>query len=342
MSEHPLAECQFCSVVSKANGEDPIGSAGTHDYWLLTELALPWSEATWQQDPAIAPIISMLREAILHRGLKLRPLAIAPDRAYSQPGHRRVLFYRRPAQQFAHYDKHEYLIPTDQLAALIQALIEPSSDLAPFTPYRQATQPSRDLLVCTHGNVDVACSRFGYPIYRQLRQKYAGARDSEGVTHPPTVPLRVWRCSHFGGHRFAPTLIDLPQGQYWGHLEPDLLAPLVQRQGALLPLRRCYRGWAGLSPLAQIVEREVWMQQGWDWLTYAKAGHVKRQDAADPPRWAEIHLEFYSPLGEQAGVWQARVEQTGEVMTASKSGHDLTLKPVPQYQVTHLALSLHP
>jgi len=43
---------------------------------------------------------------------------------------------------------------------------------------------SENNLVCTHGNVDVACSRFGYPIYEKLRKEYSDEN------------LRVWRCSH--------------------------------------------------------------------------------------------------------------------------------------------------
>ncbi|MEL6765324.1 MAG: sucrase ferredoxin, partial [Cyanobacteria bacterium J06607_6] len=45
MSEQTLTtDCQFCSVVSKINREDPIGTVGTYDYWIVTELAQPWSE----------------------------------------------------------------------------------------------------------------------------------------------------------------------------------------------------------------------------------------------------------------------------------------------------------
>ncbi|HHP7246312.1 MAG TPA: sucrase ferredoxin, partial [Elainellaceae cyanobacterium] len=235
MSEQTLsADCQFCSVVSQANGEDPIGSAGTHDYWIITELAQPWSEEIWQQNPTIRTILSMLKDAIANRGMKLRPVAIAADRDYSQPGYTRVLFYSRPAQQFARYDKTEYLIPDDQLVALIRALLDQSEELARFTSYQQDSHHIRELLVCTHGNVDVACSRFGYPIYQKLRQEYAGKT------------LRAWRCSHFGGHRFAPTLIDLPHGHYWGHVEPEILDALIDRRGSVADLRRFYRGWAGL------------------------------------------------------------------------------------------------
>jgi len=323
MSEQSLADCQFCSVVSKANGEDPIGSAGTHDYWIITELAQPWSEAAWQQNPTMQTILSMLRDAIGNRGMKLRPIAIAPDREYTQPGYTRVLFYSRPALHFARYDKTEYLLPEDQLVGLIQAWLTQSAELAQFETYQQNTQHIRELLVCTHGNVDVACSRFGHPIYQKLRQEYAGDH------------LRAWRCSHFGGHRFAPTLIDLPQGQYWGHLEPEILDTLMHRRGAVTNLRQFYRGWAGLDKFAQIAERELWMQTGWDWLNYAKAGQILAQEETDSPNWASVRLEFERPDSSK-GVYEADVELTGEVETASKSGVDPQRQTVKQYRVSRL------
>lgn len=328
MPEQTLtADCQFCSVVSQANGEDPIGSAGTYDYWIITELAPPWSDEIWQQHPTIRTILSMLKDAILNRGMKLRPLAIAPDRDYSHPGYTRILFYSRPAQQFARYSKTEYLIPEDQIIGLIQALLTQSDDLVQFAPYQQNSQHMRDLLVCTHGNVDVACSRFGYPIYQTLRNEYAEDR------------LRIWRCSHFGGHRFAPTLIDLPHGQYWGHLNPDILDTLVYRRGCVADLRPFYRGWSGLSPFAQIVERDLWIKHGWDWLEHLKSGDVMALDQrADnrEPTWAEVRIEFSSPNTSRSGAYEARVEAVGEVITQHKSGITDSLMAVPQYRVSRL------
>jgi len=329
MSEQTLTtDCQFCSVVSKTNREDPIGTVGTYDYWIVTELAQPWSEEIWQQDPTIRTVLAMLKNAIVNQGMKLRPIAIAPDKEYTHPGQTRVLFYSRPAQQFARYDKTEYLISDAQLVALVQALLGQSEELAQFVAYQHNSDHVRELLVCTHGNVDAACSRFGYPIYKTLRQNYAGAN------------LRVWRCSHFGGHRFAPTLIDLPQGQGWGHLEPDMLDQLVYRQGPVADLRRFYRGWTGLSKFVQIVERELWMEMGWDWLSYPRTGQVMQQDDADPPRWAEVRLEFQSSNGK-TGACDARVALTSEITTAFKSDQHLALETVPQYQVKHLELKSH-
>jgi hypothetical protein len=37
LANEMLSDCQFCSIVSKTNGEDPIGSAGTFNRWLIVE-----------------------------------------------------------------------------------------------------------------------------------------------------------------------------------------------------------------------------------------------------------------------------------------------------------------
>ncbi|NDJ18585.1 sucrase ferredoxin [Myxacorys almedinensis] len=359
-----LSNCQFCSVVSKTNGEDPIGTAGNHEHWLILEAALPWSEKL-MEEPAIKPLITLMKGLILEQQVKLRPIIIAPDREYSRAGYNRVLYYHQPTRLFTQFEKQEYWVPeadTTRLAtALLQKIAGHPNELEAFQSYQIDSRHIRELLVCTHGNVDVACSRFGFPIYKTLRDKYA--LESEGH-------LRVWRCSHFGGHQFAPTLIDLPQGQYWGHLEPDRLDLLVYRSGELSKLRSCYRGWSGLEKFAQMVEREIWIREGWDWLDYRKAGQILTSDPggasryfykllkqipskrlqflinqrSHKPNWAEIRIEFSSPDGTDAGAYEARVEVCGEVISALQSGghahvsrrQRLKLQPVKQYRISQL------
>ncbi|PSN09175.1 sucrase ferredoxin, partial [filamentous cyanobacterium CCT1] len=202
--------------------------------------------------------------------------------------------------------------------------------LARFEAYRQPTQPSREILVCTHGNVDVACSKFGFPIYQQLRQ---------GRPDTPSPPPRIWRCSHFGGHNFAPTLVDLPTGQMWGHLEPEVLATLIQRQGNVADLRQFYRGWCGLDRFEQMVEREIWTQHGWDWLSYKKWGETVAIAPAEDPYyadWAEVRLHYAASDGSEAGTYAARVEVCGEVITQWNSGPDEPLEAQKQYRVLNL------
>ena len=54
---------------------------------------------------------------------------------------------------------------------------------------------ARDILVCTHGARDACCGKFGYGFYVEMRGLAAVRGDG----------VRVWRTSHLGGHRFAPT-----------------------------------------------------------------------------------------------------------------------------------------
>lgn len=319
-------DCKFCSLISKANGEDPIGTANAADGWVIVEIPQPWTKESMMAHPALSQMFQSLRQG----GRKLMPIAIAPSPEYSVPGLVRLLFYQRPNSPFARYDKHEFLVPENQLSQLTEALLQQPNKLDCFKTYQQSTSHIREMMVCTHGNIDVACGRFGFPIYKQLSQY---AADSDGK-------LRVWRCSHFGGHQFAPTLLDLPTGQFWGHLEPEILDCLVNRDSTVTELRKFYRGWAGLTKFEQMVECELWMQHGWEWLDYNKSAQVLAQDTSDDdtnsPNWAEIQFEFILTDGNVRAAYEARVEVFGSIMTAFNSGNEQSLKEVKQYRVSRL------
>ncbi|NEQ29421.1 MAG: sucrase ferredoxin [Leptolyngbya sp. SIO4C5] len=320
-----LSDCKFCSIVSKTNGEDPIGSAGPRQQWLVMEVPQPWPAGFWQENPQLQPIAQTAQTIYEEQNHFPRLLAIAPDHQYSQPNVTRILYLQRPQGLFATLERHEYLVPQAEMSDVAIALLTQSEQLSQFATYHQDTQPKRDLLVCTHGNVDVACARFGHPIYKQLREDYAGDT------------LRVWRCSHFGGHQFAPTLIDLPEGRYWGHLEPDILDLLVRREGSVTGLRPYYRGCAGLTQFEQIVEREIWMREGWDWLNYHKAGQILAKDETNEDAdWAEVRIDFASSNGTVSGAYEARVEVSHRVTTMWQSGDEESIATVKQYQVSRL------
>ncbi|MBD2360329.1 sucrase ferredoxin [Anabaena minutissima FACHB-250] len=318
--------CHFCSEISQANGEDPIGSAVTLEQYLIIEAAQPWPINIWiEPDPIPQGVLEAL-SFVWESDKEIRPLAIAPDKEYSHPGYTRVFYYRRPAKFFAQFEKHEFILPHGLVGSLALALVKNPEELPNFTQYRQPTNHIREILVCNHGNVDAACSRFGYPIYQKLRSEYATANNNN---------LRFWRCSHFGGHEFAPTLLDLPQGQYWGHLKPEILDLLVRRNGSVKELYPYYRGWAGLPKFAQIAEREIWMQEGWKWLEYHKAGQVLASDEINQ-EWADVRIDYTTNDGNISSAYQARVEVKSSVMTAWKSAKQPSLEEVKQYQVSSL------
>ncbi|NEQ33344.1 MAG: sucrase ferredoxin, partial [Leptolyngbya sp. SIO4C5] len=310
-------------------GEDPIGSANPAPGWLVMELPLPWTEERFHHDPILQPVHDLFHE-LFDQGIQVMPMLIAPDRDYVIPGLAHVCYYHSPTPLYAQLEKQTFLLPPEQIAGLVNALLRQPETLSQFSSYQQPPDAIREMMVCTHGNIDVACARFGQPIYAQLRQEYADDQ------------LRVWRCSHFGGHQFAPTLMDFPTGQAWGHLESEILSALVKRDGhrpvgdhrPITELRQFYRGRSGLPKFVQIVEREIWMQRGWEWLHYRKAGEVLSQDDENAD-WAEVRLEFAAPDGRETGAYEARVEACGTVMTAHNSGEATV--PVKQYRVSRLA-----
>ncbi|MEH2405952.1 sucrase ferredoxin [Nostoc sp.] len=328
--QNSLNNCRFCCVVSKANGEDPIGSAPTYEHCIAIEMQLPWTEKRWQENPVLQSAMTLIQKLIFEHGINIKGQLLAPDSEYSRPDYTRILYYRRPTKLFAKFEKHEFIVPDSEVGSFVMALLETLLQSPTVMPdweqYRQQSNHIRELMVCTDGNVDVACARFGYPIYRNLRSEYAVASNGQ---------LRVWRCSHFGGHQFAPTVIDLPYGHYWGHLQPEILELLVWRNSSVTGLYPFYRGWAGLSKFEQIAEREIWMQEGWEWLNYHKVGQVIAMDETDE-EWAEVRINFSAEDGSIKGAYEARVEVNGSVMTAWDSGNQLPLEEVKQYHVSHL------
>ncbi len=313
-------EDRLCSLVSKANGEDPIGTAKAVETRLIVEMAQPWQRDVLGSRRS-AEGLRLLVEGAQERGLLDGFSAILPDHEYSRKDHTRFLFLRKPPGPFAVFEKEDFLVPDGELVAVIEALLEGSDGLSRFERYRQDTVGVREILVCTHGSRDVCCGKFGYPLYDLLRRRHAA-----------NGKLRVWRTSHTGGHRFAPTLIDYPEGRLWGHLEPWAAERITARRGPVSDLRPFYRGWSGLgSPFEQVAEREIFAREGWAWTGYLKEGGILTSDGDR----AEVRIAYESPDGAVSGAYQATVETAGTVMTLERSG-DRELTEVKQYRVVRL------
>lgn len=250
-------------------------------------------------------------------------LAIEPDPLYSRPGYVRTLYHTRPNEPFAEFERVEHLVPEGEVGAFVEALLL-RGDITAFAPYRQESS-MRDLLVCTHENRDFCCGRFGEAAFGALR------------TAHPRPGVRVWRSSHIGGHKFAPTLIDLPSGRFWGHLESHTYTGIVDNTLELTELRRFYRGWSGLGKLEQHAERAAFEREGWDWVKAKKSGRV----IAAAPEHDEVTVELtFTREDGTSGSYEAVVACTGEVETLASSGSAPRVR-VKQYDVTRLELREH-
>ena len=310
MSNMPQGE--LCSVYSFAQGEDPIGSATPFRRCLLVELPTPWDRDVWSTSDttkAIKKIAGMASRP----GDAVRLLAFQQDSVSAWADLSRVFVYRRPesADGFAAYGKREYLIPSgDLLTVLPELLREPAPDAASLSAGVEVIYgngPTRDIFLCTHADRDVCCGRFGKELFEALQA-------SDQVRNQPG--LRLWRVSHLGGHRLAPTLMDMPNGMAFGHLTADTALSLLEGNGDLEALLRCYRGWSGMEPMAQIAERAVWRETGWQWTGYHRQASVlvRNEDKS-----GTVRIDWTAPDGGSGGSWEVTIEHRDQVHTLNNS-----------------------
>ena len=242
---------QFCSADSTNSGESPIGSAWYTPELIVCELPLPWGAEVLKSRNTPAGLETVINDAYERRGYDWGLIGCAPDEAYSVSGYRRVMHCTIAPQSRGRFERRVFLVPNDDLTAAVEALLHHK-----IHPSMQEQEDNlRDVLLCTHGAVDACCAKFGYPLYALMRKM----ADNAGSD------VRVWRSTHFGGHRFAPTYLELPSGRYWGRITPQSVSALVHRRADEEAVRPFYRGSATMAtPVEQAIEAELFYKLGWN------------------------------------------------------------------------------
>ena len=332
-----LAADNLCSIAAAARAEDPIGSGLFTTRALAVEVPPPWSTSFYRADPEgnlrerTAAMLSTYYERLqatapaggLFVDGYVGVFAIAPDREWSTPGLTRVLMVTRPEGPFRAFEVAEYHFPveSERILDLVSAFLEGDGDYASVEVYRVPHGGQRELFVCTHGQVDICCGTFGFPLYTE-------ARRLEGA--------RVWRASHFGGHRYAPTAWELPSGYTWGFLDESSTHAVMSRRGDTRALGPKMRGTAGLEPHVQLLDRVGFEEFGWAWLDFERSGTAE-QVAPEERRW-RVRLAYRGPGGE-TGRYEGEVDVLRDLpaLGCGTESEDST-HTVPEYRlltVTH-------
>jgi hypothetical protein len=158
-----------------------------------------------------------------------------------------------------------------------------------------------DLLVCTHGSRDTCCGSRGTRLWQELTEGLDG--------------IQVWRTSHLGGHRFAPTVLTFPDGCYWAHLDRSLVTALVERR---IPAARAVehlRGCAAFTPAVQVADGAALADRGWTWLDAARFGQERSR--------SRIELCFETRDGDRGG-YDVILEE-GRLAQLPECGGDATV-----------------
>lgn len=213
-----------CSVQALARGDSPVATAAPAQRWVLIEQPGPWG-----------------RDALLQSRID-HDAAVRLARRSRAEGVRLLLIRRPDGRPSTAEGRWAYVDSRDGRRGAWWSVRTSDAEVAdaPWDGSIGERRDERTYLVCSHSGHDACCALRGRPLARGLRA--AGAD--------------VWECSHLGGDRFAPNVVVLPDGFYYGQVPgdgTDLLEAHARGEVALPWLR----GRAGLSPAAQAAQDEA-------------------------------------------------------------------------------------
>lgn len=276
----PVPRSSSCSAWAREQHVDPIGTAGTYAGLVLVE----WT-SRWPSDVSDVPLLAAAGSVLAAKGVRLQ--MVKPSTASTRPCV--ISFRQREGEWFSGFGRRVEQVDSHEVEALAVALGRGE------LPH-DFTSEEVDVLVCTHGTRDACCGSAG----TRLALDLSAQRDD--AVRPR---INVWRTSHLGGHRFAPTAIVMPEGTAWAYLDPETLWAIAQRTGDLNQILTAYRGCIGIGPReAQAVDRVAFHEAGWAWLSC-------RRRTVDQSG-GRFTVEGVTPAGERL-AWSAQVSDGREL-----------------------------
>ena len=210
-----------CSALAEELGEPLAGTVDQRQRWLLIE-----DRSAWGAD-AVADLIGA-EEAALAKRIGLRVLLVR----------------RREGDPAADEVRRAILVDTRTREMSVRTLTDVGelsvAEIA-SSPMAGFGAPMTDpiFLICANGKRDACCALRGRALIGALAADHA---------------VRVWECTHLGGHRFAANLVCLPDGIVYGRVTagegPRLAGAYLA--GRLDPAFLRGRSW--WPPPAQVAE----------------------------------------------------------------------------------------
>ncbi|MFW2382654.1 MAG: sucrase ferredoxin [Acidimicrobiales bacterium] len=232
-------ESMKCSVFTTSLGVNPAGTAISAVWVVVVDTPLTWPKPVFRHEH-LRGLDSTGLDGV---GRPVRVLASNP-----RTGHELSAFaYRRSPEGTV---AARLSLAGRSAAQAVAALT--AGDDPRMTPSAHELEP-RAILVCTQGSHDVCCGA-------------EGSRLAKKVENDPRLgDVPVFRVSHTGGHRFAPTAMTFPDGRMWAYADVDLLAAAMNRTGTPADLAdRCRGSWEAPDPRTMAAEVAAWAQGDWN------------------------------------------------------------------------------
>ncbi|MEM7271865.1 MAG: sucrase ferredoxin [Actinomycetota bacterium] len=303
-----------CAEHARSLAIDPGGTAIRADRVVLVSTPAPWPKPVFDH-PRLAAV-EPLRAA---PAIPTRVLATWGPQGRSADGPTdEVIAFDRPRPGVgAEVIERRFTARTD--AALAEVVAALAADDRPrMDALARTVAPVAEpvVMICTQGSHDVCCGSEGTRLAAEV------SRWLEGVT--------VYRVSHTGGHRFAPTALTLPDGRMWAGLDRELVRRILRRVDAPAELLGHCRGWWGADTgPAQVAERAVLGVVGWS-VDDDPAKNLRTVEVQADPDGATYRCVV--TVGDSS--WAVTVTAGRTVPTiACRQPGGLPAKPATEYQV---------
>lgn len=180
----------LCAVDSLVGGEPMYGTAAEADAWILIEYRGRWSGDAYKDSGIQKAAKEKLKK--ISKSVKGARLQVVSQNG--RDGEGISLFIARSSDTDAKLYEINLRSYDDLLSLDIDSVLKGDE--------YERKEPL--VIVCTNGERDVCCGKFGKPVYLEAAAGPHGRN--------------VWQTNHIGGHRFAATFVCLPHGICYGRV----------------------------------------------------------------------------------------------------------------------------
>ncbi len=229
-----MASESFCAEASLSVGEPLSGTAAEASHFIVLEHAGAWGPKGVEDSGLPDALVSYLRQlGKLKPSLRVQLIRRGEGRMSREGAGKLFIAHsdERGAELFELPLPEPEQWPELGLEAwLLEGVVPPTAEARSTQLY----------LVCVHGKRDRCCALKGIPVYNKLRE---------------LGPEPVFQTTHLGGHRFAATLVVLPEGICYGRVSESEMADLrrAHENGQFHALSRV-RGRMRYNPVVQAAE----------------------------------------------------------------------------------------
>jgi len=198
----PIKDKILCFESSLNSNEEMYGTAPRVDVWFMLEYRGHWSGNAFKDSKIPKAVKSHLNKEL--KTTKNSRLQLIKKQ--KNPENDLKFYVAVSDENSPRLYKFKFSNYEDLLSLKINKILKSDKHLTQEKIY----------IICTNGEHDICCGKFGMPVYLDLAKGRYGTQ--------------TWEANHIGGHRFASTFVCLPHGLVYGRIREYKVAEGLIKQ----------------------------------------------------------------------------------------------------------------